>query len=1782
VITRIRGLFIVMLTLSLLRMLNAQQTPDIAPGIQPSQSYSGGQFDAINLQNGNLTARLPLISYPQRGGKLKLSFSLVWNGKPWVPSQFCTPAPASKCTGFWLQNGGIVPAGLEVPTGMSVVDDQDVQWQYYNYQIKEANNPNDVAETYSIAEWHTSDGAIHTGGEVTGTQIGQVSLDGSGFYNGYQQNWGTGASPPCTAHCYTTDSQGISYYVNGYGGAIIREDANGNQITAQYNSAGDIVSYLDTVGRTIPAPPTSASASTSGDSTGCSGTLPIYSVALWQVPGENGSTLTFKFCYAQVSISLPQTIAKGSTVFAEQTTTVNLQSVVLPSGQTWTFAYNSRSPGDSSSLNYGDLTQITFPTGGSLSYTYQFKKSNINEYSMTVLSRVRNANDNLGAQTWSYSGIFSSPVAVTDPLLNETDHIFTELGVGGKIAYEISRQEYQGAASGGNLLKTTQTGYSFEQVSDPNDAAYGTGVYSVFPTSITTTLNNGLSSVETKTLCCSFTFSADVVGSLTSTYGLVASDSVYDYTASGTGPLLRQTQTTYEFQQNSTYLAANMLRLPASTAIMNGQGVTVSSTSFTYDEPNYLTPSGLGSSQQLVTPVSPVRGDLSTTTSWLNGGTSPQTHTNWYDTGEPHIDLDAKSNPTTMTYQCSGTFPYQKTNALNQTTTYGYDCNRGLLTSVQDPNDLAAGRPGTQYVYNSSDDVTQISYPDGGSVTGNYNSYAVPLNISTTTLASPDPSIMSSVVYDGLGRPATSTAPNGAMTVTTYDGVGNTSSVSNPHFSSSSATDGTTYYTYDALGRKKIQTQPDGSTLNWSYNGNIVTSTDEVRNTWTRTSDALGRLTNVVEPIGSSTSYIYDAVGNLLTVNQPGIAPESPRPSRSFSYDSLSRLQTSSNPETGTMSYTYLLSGTMCGGDISLPCSKTDARGITTTYSYDALNRLTLKQYSDGTVRAAFGYDGRSDGGVPLTQPSFNSIGRLSEISNDVNVAATFSYDPVGRVVQQNYCLPSDCSYGSVTKATYDLAGNVTSLMYPDGRVVKQNLDSAGHLQTVTFDNWNGQNVNYQYLNSASYWPNGSLYTMTFGNGATQTYTLNNRLQPQEISLKGGAIVSNQMLFDKQYCYGPSTADCTTLGNGTNNGNIWQITDPMNSTRTQGFSYDSLNRLSAFSNGDGSMQQSYVTDSFGNMVQSGTLSSGLSFGSNNRINSLNYGYDAAGNLTQSYNGLSTTPYSYDAESRLVSVNSAAYTYDASGNRVRKDISPNWTEYVNFNGQTLAEKNSDGTWSDYIYANGRRIARADSYDVRIYFTGTNCTGCGYQAWAYNIPIAQNVIQAGDKIAWRQCQEGPAVPRGGIGILFTDGTYSNGQAFDQEGVAMNDEPAQGIWKYRIADLSQFAGKTIQTAWIDEDANSGPGDWQEWFSDIAFIRADGTVQTIFNRQPGFSPTGAFGPPGVTNQTFEVNVANLPAFSENAMTTTNYYVGDQIGSTRMELAAAGWPVSSDTLYPFGQEQSATSSPNHYKFTGKERDAESGLDYFGARYYGSSMGRYMSPDWSAKQEPVPYSKLDNPQTLNLYSYVQYNPLSNFDDDGHATIEVKYNPLALGSNHSFIVVTDRDGTQTVFRAGPSVSAGTGWITPATGGSASQSATPTSSQSDSSNSSSPGAGTTAQGNPYGQLVSQQESPTDPNGDNMSTISGSTTVLSNDLPASSYINGLQQFDTGLNQANIPYNPLSTNSNAYVTNALQSIGVPTPKAPVWAPGAGTNLHVTPAPPAPPPPGPPPCSVAGACSTK
>ena len=125
------------------------------------------------------------------------------------------------------------------------------------------------------------------------------------------------------------------------------------------------------------------------------------------------------------------------------------------------------------------------------------------------------------------------------------------------------------------------------------------------------------------------------------------------------------------------------------------------------------------------------------------------------------------------------------------------------------------------------------------------------------------------------------------------------------------------------------------------------------------------------------------------------------------------------------------------------------------------------------------------------------------------------------------------------------------------------------------------------------------------------------------------------------------------------------------------------------------------------------------------------------------------------------------------------------------------------------------------------------------------------------------------------------------------------------------------------------------------------------------------------------------------------HFHLTDPLGTRRVQTNDAGVAEEDCQGLPFGDGLNCyepsnapptadDSTPLH--FTGKERDADSGNDYFGARYYASSMGRFMSPDWSAKEEPVPYAKLDDPQSLNLYAYVQNNPLSSVDNDGHFTL----------------------------------------------------------------------------------------------------------------------------------------------------------------------------------------------------
>ena len=430
------------------------------------------------------------------------------------------------------------------------------------------------------------------------------------------------------------------------------------------------------------------------------------------------------------------------------------------------------------------------------------------------------------------------------------------------------------------------------------------------------------------------------------------------------------------------------------------------------------------------------------------------------------------------------------TDPLGHTQNFTYDYSNGEVTSATDSNAKV-----TVYTYNDPlNRLTNTAYPDGGQTAISYND-SVP-SVTTTVASSPNPAKTTVAVMDGMGhvtQTQLTTDPAGTdYTDTVYDGMGQIYSVSNPHGSQTLSSDGVTTYLRDALGRLTSQTQPDTSTQTYSYAGNTTTFTDEVSNIWKRTSDALGRLTQVIEPGGLETDYGYDGLDNLTSAVQHGTAGESAR-SRSFSYDSLSRLLSSTNPETGTVCYGLIASGSCQSGydGNGNLISKTDARGVVTQYSYDAINRLIGKVYTNapaGSLSSCYQYDTATNG-VGRLAASWTQAGSCPAqlpatgfLTSRVYVA----YDPMGRLQQQQQCVPGKCAAqaGSpfTMNYTYDLAGNITGMGDGLGQVSwTTSYDGAGRLSTVTGAAAPGIPNPAQLFSNPAYNPAGQLTNWSVG-----------------------------------------------------------------------------------------------------------------------------------------------------------------------------------------------------------------------------------------------------------------------------------------------------------------------------------------------------------------------------------------------------------------------------------------------------------------------------------------------------------------------------------------------------------------------------------------------------------------------------------------------------------------------------------------------------------------------------
>lgn len=658
--------------------------------------------------------------------------------------------------------------------------------------------------------------------------------------------------------------------------------------------------------------------------------------------------------------------------------------------------------------------------------------------------------------------------------------------------------------------------------------------------------------------------------------------------------------------------------------------------------------------------------------------------------------------------------------------TYGYSDGQ-VRTSIDQNNQT------TTYQYaDSLARSTKVIFPDTGNVTYSYNDAPPTPSVTAVRTITATQSQTTTNAMDGLGQIVQtqgSDTPGTDLTDITFDATNNVWKRSNAHRSTASPTDGTTTFVYDSLGRVTKMIPPDGTTtsdnVTTTYTGNCATVSDEAGKARKSCSDSLGRLIQVFEDPNNSafeTDYTYDALDNLLTVNQKGGSSVSSNwRTRTFTYDSLSRLLTAANPESGTITYSYDVNGNLKTKVAPAP-NQTGATTVTTTYTYDTLNRVTQKSFSDSTATVKYGYDAIAPASCTLpTLTIHNGIGKRTGMC-DAGGAEAWSNDITAGVGWKTTDVRTTAGITKTSAVQNNFDGSVAALTYPSGRVLNYTYNTA--TRPVSAIDPTGP---INYATSASYAPPGGLASVQNGANVISTLYYDKRVQPCRISVKSSGTAPG------------SCADSASIGNvldftynfnlgTTDNGNMYGITNNRDTARNQTFGYDSLNRIataqttSTFATSPRNCWgEAFFYDNltvpggaWGNLTKiqpvstayTGCTQESLSTTAttNNQISG--FCYDAAGNLlAQSAPPCPSPTYTYNAENQMTLTAGVTYTYDGDGKRVKKSNGKLY--WYGMGNDPLDETDLTGVptnsaFKEYIFFGGKRIARRDSTNAVNYY------------------------------------------------------------------------------------------------------------------------------------------------------------------------------------------------------------------------------------------------------------------------------------------------------------------------------------------------------------------------------------------------------------------------------------------------------------------------------------------------
>ncbi|NER95557.1 MAG: hypothetical protein F6J86_17230 [Symploca sp. SIO1B1] len=678
-------------------------------------------------------------------------------------------------------------------------------------------------------------------------------------------------------------------------------------------------------------------------------------------------------------------------------------------------------------------------------------------------------------------------------------------------------------------------------------------------------------------------------------------------------------------------------------------------------------------------------------------------------------------------------------------------------------------------------------------------------------------------------------------------------------------------------------------------------------------------------PDGSSASYTYDRLGQVVTITGP-LGQET-----TMVYNSLGQVLSETTQATGTTQYFYNDNGKLA--------SQIDAKGQKVSLEYDALGRIIKKLVydkqgdSNPTETTTYEYDD------PTVE---NGKGALTKIVMP-EATYTFSYDNRGQVKQEKVAIDTDENGNKetyISEYTYDAAGRPDTITYPDGAVVRHTYNDGGELYTVALKDTGEKNFT-TYATYENYNALGEIGKVTYNRNQVEsdyTYDKIGRIATSKTTKRANTYFNFSYTWNK--------AD-----------KLLAINDNTNKGLNQKFGYNSVGRLTG-AKADAYEDLSYQYDFAGNITKrNGTV---LQHKADKKNQLADATYDANGNTTK----YKPWNYTYDAQDRLLQV-------DKEGDKVN-------TFTYNDSGDRLSKKEADGTVTYYVAPLYEVVRNADKSQVHTkYIVGPQGAIAAISKNGKDVKLIA-AIQGNSANLEAELYD----PHSWTGLAQFLSAKLNQLAFTKDASQILFAwilvawllCALSIWMYRFwrsASRESWTGQSramvgrisVAMGWMT------PETAERWASSQAkgWLLQTGHRPVSFALSlVAFSSMSLSGPSLLAQLTPGPNGPGIPVAGQ-----VLYFHYDQLGSTTLVTDARANKVSQVNYEPYGAIAKSSLGKNTFrpKFTGKEYDSNSDLYYFGARYYNANLGSFLTPD--------PASQYFSP-----YVYGNGDPLSGIDPNG--------------------------------------------------------------------------------------------------------------------------------------------------------------------------------------------------------